>query len=158
MIPNDDRPTQLSELSQGEQNPLSKAISKGMWKDMWKAIVLVISFIALGFLLKGNMGYNNEIHFLPLAKQYGDPDWIPGDFYYDSAPSYRLLFLQLFAPFTLCFGFLGTSIIGRLVGYSFIASAIVFMAQKLELKLPILLLSLTLFLYLNPFLNLIFSV
>jgi len=119
-------------------------------KSLGKTIVLVVVFFSLGFLLKENMGYNNEIHFLPLAKQYGNPSWVPGDFYYNSPPSYRLLFLQLFAPLTILFGFLATSIIGRLIGYTFIATAIVFLTQKLELKLPSLLLALTLFLYLNP--------
>ena len=115
-----------------------------------KTIVLVVSWMALGFLLKENMGYNNEVHFLPLAKQFGDPAWVPGDFYYNSPPSYRLLFLQLFAPLTIHFGFLATSILGRLGGYTLIATAIVLIAQKLGIKLPTLLVALSLFLYLNP--------
>ena len=125
--------------------PLSKES-----QSLGKTIVLVVVFFALGFLLKENMGYNNEIHFLPLAKQYGNPTWIPGDFYYNSPPSYRLLFLQFFAPLTILFGFLATSIIGRLIGYTFVATAIVLLAQKLELKRPSLFLALTLFLYVNP--------
>lgn len=115
-----------------------------------KMIVVVVGWIALGFLLKENMGYNNEAPILPLAKQFGDPSWIPGDFYYNSPPSYRLLFLQLFAPLTIHFGFLATSILGRLAGYTLISIAIVLISQKLGIKLSTVLVALSLFLYLNP--------
>jgi len=115
-----------------------------------KTIVLVVGWMSLFFLLKENMGYNNEVAILPLAKQFGNPAWVPGDFYYSSPPSYRLLFVQLFAPLTIHFGFLATSILGRFAGYTLISTAIVLIAQKLEIKLPTLLVALSLFLYLNP--------
>ena len=114
-------------------------------------ILAVTAFLSLGFLLKGNMGNVNEVHFLPLAKQYADPNWIPGDWYYNEPPGYRLLFIALFGKLILAFGFLATSIIGRLLCYTLIASGLVFLGKKLGISLPALLVGIGLFLYVNHY-------
>lgn len=114
-------------------------------------ILAVTAFLSLGFLLKGNMGNVNEVHFLPLAKQYADPNWVPGDWYYNQPPGYRLLFIALFGRLTLVCGFLATSIIGRLLCYTLISSGLVFLGRKLAISLPPLLLGIGLFLYVNHY-------
>jgi hypothetical protein len=54
----------------------------------------VTAFLSLKLLLDSNMGGSgwNEVDVLPLAKHYADPTWIPGDWYLNQPPGYRLLF------------------------------------------------------------------
>ncbi len=98
----------------------------------------------------GGSGWN-EVDVLPLAKQYVDPTWIPGDWYLNQPPSYRLLFQTLFGSIAAAWGFLATSIIGRLLCYGLVASGLVLLSRKLNLSLPFLLLAVGLFLYVNPY-------
>jgi hypothetical protein len=98
----------------------------------------------------GGSGWN-EVDVLPLAKQYADPAWIPGDWYLNQPPGYRLLFQTLFGNIAAAWGFLATSIIGRLLCYALVASGLVLIGRKLSLSLPLLLLAVGLFLYVNPY-------
>jgi hypothetical protein len=98
----------------------------------------------------GGSGWN-EVDVLPLAKQYADPAWIPGDWYLNQPPGYRLLFQTLFGNIAAAWGFVATSIIGRLVCYGLVASGLVLIGRKLSLSLPLLLLAVGLFLYVNPY-------
>ncbi|NEP58235.1 MAG: hypothetical protein F6K31_14630 [Symploca sp. SIO2G7] len=111
----------------------------------------VTAFLSLGFLLKGNMGNVNEIHMLPLARQYAEPTWVPGDWYYNEPTGYRLLFVALFGHLTAAWGFLATSIIGRLIYYTLISSGLVFLGRKLGISLLSLLVGIGLFLFVNHY-------
>lgn len=95
------------------------------------------------------MGSVNEVDILPLAKQYADPTWIPGDWYLNQPPGYRLLFLALFGRLTVIWGFLATSMIGRLLCYSLVSSGLVLLGGRLGLSLPLLMLAVGLFLYIG---------
>ncbi len=109
-------------------------------------ILAVMAFLSLRLLFKDNMAWN-EVDVLPLARQYANPTWIPGDWYLNQPPGYRVLFQSLFGPLIVSWGFLATSITGRLLSYGLIAAGLVFIARKLGLNLLLLLLALTLFFY-----------
>ena len=114
-------------------------------------ILVVTAFLSLRLLLDYNMGGGgwNEIDVLPLAKQYVDHNWIPGDWYLNQSPSYRQLFQALFGRLIVTWGFLATSLIGRLLCYGLVASGLVFLGKKLSLSLPSLLLAVGLFIYVD---------
>ena len=83
--------------------------------------------------------------FYPLARHYVDPTWISEDWYLNQPPSYRMLFEFLFGNLIVAWGFLATSIIGRLVCYGLVALGLVLTGRKLGLNLPLLLLTVSLF-------------
>lgn len=112
-------------------------------------VLVVMGFFSLKFLLHENMGMANEVDVLPLAKQYADPTWIPGDWYLNQPPGYRLLFETLFGRLIVTWGFLATSMIGRLLCYGLVASGLVLIGRRLGLSLPLLLLAVVLFLSTN---------
>jgi hypothetical protein len=114
-------------------------------------ILIVMAFLSLKLLLEGNMGKVNEVDILPLAKQYAEPTWIPGDWYLNQPPGYRLLFLALFGSLAGKWGFLATSVIGRLLCYALVSSGLVLLSRRLGLSLPLLLLAVGLFLYEDRF-------
>jgi hypothetical protein len=88
-------------------------------------ILLVTALISLRWLLDGNMGSVNEVDVLPLALQHIDPTWILGDWYLNQPAGYRLLFETFAGHLILAWGFLGTSIVGRLACYGLVASGLV---------------------------------
>jgi hypothetical protein len=114
------------------------------------AVSVVTIFLGLNFLLKGNMGMVNELDILPFTRQHIDPSWMPEEFWLNQPGGYRLPFILLFGYLTTTVGFLGTSIIGRLVCYILISSGLVFLGRILGLRLLTLLVALCLFIYPNP--------
>lgn len=126
-----------------------RAVDKGL-RSLHRTclqILIVIAFLSFKLLLERNMGSVNEVDILPLAKQYADPTWIPGDWYLNQPPGYRLLFLALFGKLAVIWGFLATSLIGRLLCYSLVSSGLVLLGRRLGLSLPLLMLAVGLFLY-----------
>ena len=107
----------------------------------------VVALLSLKLLLVKNMGLNNEVNVLPLAKQYMDPAWVPGDWYLNQPPGYRMLFQMLFGKLIMIGGFLATSLAGRLLCYVLVALGIVRIGRRLDLSLPVLLTAVGLFLY-----------
>lgn len=110
----------------------------------------VVAFVSLRLLLDDNLGMVNEVDVLPLAKQFADPNWIPNDWYLNQSPGYRRLFATLVGQMIVTWGFLATSIIGRLVCYSLIALGLVLIGRCLGLQFPLLLTAVGVFLYANP--------
>ncbi|WP_224090895.1 DUF6798 domain-containing protein [Nostoc sp. MS1] len=108
--------------------------------------IIVLTFLCLRLLLGDNMSAWNEVDVLPLAKQYVEPTWIPGDWYLNQSPSYRVLFQSLFGRLIVSWGFLTTSIVGRLICYGLVAWGLVLIARQIGLHLVALLLALPLFL------------
>ncbi|MBD1847343.1 hypothetical protein H6F89_28835 [Cyanobacteria bacterium FACHB-63] len=106
----------------------------------------VLAFLSLSRLLDGNMGSANEVDVLPLAKQFANPNWIPNDWYLNQPAGYRFLFQSMFGWVAAQWGFLATSIIGRLFCYGLVAAGLVAIAKKINLSLPFLLLAISLFL------------
>lgn len=110
----------------------------------------VLAFLSLRLLFDDNVGMTNEVDVLPIAKQFADPNWIPQDWYLNQAPGYRFLFMVIFGNLAAGVGLLATSIIGRLLCYSLVALGLVLISRCLGLRLPLLLLAIGLFLYVNP--------
>ena len=108
----------------------------------WQATVLTV-FLSLRLLLGHNMDSSiwNEVDILPLAKHYADPSWVSQDWYLSQAGGYRFLFELTFGWLIVNFGFLATSILGRLCCYSLVAIGLVLIGQQLRLSLPFLLLA-----------------
>jgi hypothetical protein len=102
---------------------------------------IVFIFLSLRLLLDSNMsGFVwNEVDVLPLAKQFVDRSWIATDWYLNLETNYRFLFQAIFGWSIVHFGFLATSIVGRLICYALVAWGIVLLGQRLGLSLPYLL-------------------
>lgn len=130
-------------------NSVTKA-AIGLQKSTWLQILTITAFLSLKLLLDSNMGGTNEVDVLPLARQYATPTWIPQDWYLNQPPGYRLLFLAVFGKLAANWGFLATSLVGRLLCYALISSGIVLLGRQLDLSLPLLLLAVGLFLYISP--------
>lgn len=113
----------------------------------WVQWLAVFLFISLGFVLVENMGFSNEVDVLPLARQFTEPDWMPNDWYLNQPAGYRFLFSSLVGRLITAWGFLATSIVGRLFCYGLIAAGLVGIGRSLRLSLPYLLLAIALFLY-----------
>ncbi|WP_431655310.1 DUF6798 domain-containing protein [Pantanalinema rosaneae] len=113
-------------------------------------VLTVLAFISLKLLLDDNMGMTNEVDVLPLAKQFANSTWIAEDWYLNQSPGYRLLFALLFGKLIVAWGFLATSIVGRLICYGLVALGLVLIGECLGLTLPLLLTAIGLFLYSSP--------
>lgn len=109
-------------------------------------VLAIAALLCILQLLDGNMsGSTNEIDILPLAKQYANPNWVPGDWYLNQSPGYRLIFQILIGKSIVAWGFLATSILGRILCYCLIALGLVLIKRKLGLSLPLLLLAVFVF-------------
>lgn len=92
---------------------------------------------------------------MPSAKQYADPTWIPGDWLLNLPSDHRMLFEAFFGKLIVSWGFLASSIAGRLLCYCLVASGLVLISRKLGLSLLLLLLSVSLFLFPNDYRSLV---
>ncbi len=108
-------------------------------------IIAVLVLICLKDLLFDIMA-RNDIDALPLARQFADHSWVPGDWSVNQPPVYRVLFQTLFGWIIGKLGFLASSIIGRLFCYSLIAWGLVLIGRKLGLNLLLLMLAVAMFL------------
>jgi hypothetical protein len=108
-------------------------------------IIVVLLLLCLKELLFDIMA-SNDIDALPLARQFADPSWVPGDWSVNQPPIYRVLFQTLFGWMIASWGFLASSIIGRLLCYSLIAWGLVLIGRKLGLNLLLLMLAVAMFL------------
>ncbi len=124
---------------------LNSRFSTGVPVTLLSKILIVMALISLRWLLDGNLGPVNEADVLPLARQHVQPSWIPGDWYLNQPESYRLLFETLAGWLILACGFLASSIIGRLVCYGLVATALVQIGAQLRLKFLPLVLAIELF-------------
>ncbi len=111
----------------------------------------ITAFLCILQLLDANMSRSNEVDILPLAKQYANPNWVPGDWYLNQSPGYRLIFQILIGNLIVAWGFLATSIVGRILCYSLIASGLVLIKRRLGLSLPLLLLAIFAFMTAQSF-------
>jgi hypothetical protein len=113
------------------------------------AVLAVVALISLKLLLHGNMSTTdvNEGNVLPLAKQYIDSTWIPGDWYLNQPAGYRMPSQQLMGRMAVAWGFLTASIVGRLLCYTLVAWGLVRIARQLGLSFAGLLLAIGLWLY-----------
>lgn len=117
--------------------------------SLWLPVLLLVGLVSLRCLLAGNMGQVNETNILPFTRQQANPNWLPQDWYLNQPPGYRVPFIAIFGRMADAWGFLPTSIIGRLLGYTGLSAGLVFLSRRIGLSLPLLLLSMILFLYVN---------
>ena len=89
---------------------------------------------------------NNELDVLPVAYQFVNQGWLPGDWYLNLATAYRGPFNALAGPLAAAFGFKGAAIIGRLIVHTLFASAALVFLRTFRIRFAIGLLFLLLFL------------
>lgn len=118
-------------------------------RPFWLPVLLLVGVVSLRCLLVGNMGQVNETNILPFARQQFNPDWLAQDWYLNQPPGYRVPFIAIFGRMADAWGFLPTSIIGRLLGYTGLSAGLVFLSRRIGLSAPLLLLAMVLFLYVN---------
>ncbi|MDR9404111.1 MAG: DUF6798 domain-containing protein [Halothece sp. Uz-M2-17] len=124
----------------------ARRIKRSQWQFIIETLIIT-AFFCLCFLLEDNMGRVNEVNILPFARQHADPSWIPEDWYYNLPAGYRTPFIAIFGNMASVWGFLITSIVGRFLVFTLLASSLVFLARTLELKLISLLFAMTIFLF-----------
>ncbi len=124
------------------ENPVSRQ-HFSQWQLFFIQTLMVSAFFCLYFLLEENMGRVNEVNVLPFARQHADPSWIPKEWYYNLPGGYRTAFIFIFGNLAAKFGFLFTSIAGRFLAFTLIASGFVFLARTLKLTLISLLVAVT---------------
>lgn len=120
---------------------------KTIQQPIWVQFLVVLLLLCLEFLLLRNMSGSgwNETDVLPLAKQFVDPNWIPGDWYLNQPPTYRVLFQTLCGWMITTWGFLATSIVGRFLCYCLVAIGVVLLGRSLGLTTLFMLLAVNLF-------------
>ncbi|MGF1937879.1 MAG: DUF6798 domain-containing protein [Nostoc sp. ChiQUE02] len=114
-------------------------------------VLAITALLCILQLLDANMSRSNELDILPLAKQYANPNWVPGDWYLNQSPGYRLIFQILIGNLILAWGFLATSVVGRILCYCLIALGLVLIKRRLGLSLPLLLLAVFVFMTAQSF-------
>jgi hypothetical protein len=109
---------------------------------LWQTIAITL-VLSLRLLFDGNVEPKswNEADVLPLAKHYIDRQWISQDWYLDRGAGYRFLFQTIAGWLAIHFGFLATSIIGRLSCYILVAWGFVLIGKQLQLEFRYLLLA-----------------
>jgi hypothetical protein len=122
---------------------------KNAWWQVGLETLLLTAFISLKWLLDGNMGMVNEVDILPFARQHADPNWLPNDWYFNQPAGYRLPFIAVFGTMAAHWGFLATSIVGRLICYAWVTSGLIYLRHLLKLPSYLLFFALGLFLYAN---------
>jgi len=118
------------------------------WESSHKtglSVLAVLTLLCLSHLARGNMAVN-EANYIVVAKQYVNPSWIPKDWYLNQPIGHQALFAIIFGRLVEAWGFLVTSIVGRFLCYSLIASALFCLGRRLGLTLPLMLLAVTMFL------------
>jgi hypothetical protein len=134
----------LKLLGMSEKNLDDKSIlTTTLW--MVLEIIAVLALLCFKELFSDIMG-RNDIDALPLARQFADPSWVPGDWSVNQPPVYRVLFQTLFGSIIASWGFLASSIIGRVFCYTLIASGLVLIGRNLGLNLVLLMLAVAMFL------------
>jgi hypothetical protein len=113
-------------------------------------VLAIIFLLSLRFLLRDNVGQANELDVLPIARQFADPDWIPGDWYLNQPAGYRLLFNFIFGNLAAHWGLLATSIGGRLFCYGLVAIGLTLLGEQLGLTRKFTLLAVGLLLFVIP--------
>jgi len=96
-----------------------------------------IRFIIFGVLCLNYLSFtlsSNEEAYLPLAKQFIDPSWIPGSFNFSEWPGNRILF-QIIAGIGLkYFTFEQVAFTGRLIVFALIALPVGSLVKKLRIE------------------------
>ncbi|AFY37681.1 hypothetical protein Lepto7376_1329 [[Leptolyngbya] sp. PCC 7376] len=115
-------------------------------QSLFLEFFILLALLVFSHLLTDNMA-ENEVGKLMLAKQFISTDWLPNDWYLSQPQSYQAFFQLIFGKSILAWGFLATSIIGRIVYYSLISSSLILIARQIKLQFLPLLIAITLFLY-----------
>src|SRR5271169_3518307 len=109
------------------------------------AVLAVLALLCLSHLAQGNMAVNEPV-YLAVARQYVNAAWIPKDWFLNQPIGHQALFAIIFGRLVEAWGFLVTSIVGRFLCYSLIASALVCLGRRLGLILPLMLMAVSMFL------------
>ena len=89
---------------------------------------------------------NNETDVLPVAYQFANQTWLPGDWYLNLAAAYRGPFNAIAGPLVAAFGFKGAAVIGRLIVHTLFASAAFLFLRTFRIRFAVGLFFLFLFL------------
>ena len=104
----------------------------------------VFTILVLNLLLKNILGVNENV-VLAEARHFGDPSWIPGDWFLNQYIGYRLLFNAIFGQFARILPLYLVSIAGRFIIYFLFAIVIEKIVRTLEVHLAFVIPALVLF-------------
>ncbi|HSV98508.1 MAG TPA: DUF6798 domain-containing protein [Spirochaetota bacterium] len=104
----------------------------------------VFIILILNLLLKNILGVNENV-VLAEARHFGDPSWIPNDWFLNQYIGYRLLFNAIFGQLAMILPLYLVSIAGRLVIYFLFAIVIEKISRTLKIHLALIIPALVLF-------------
>jgi hypothetical protein len=104
----------------------------------------VFIILILNLLLKNILGVNENV-VLAEARHFGDPSWIPNDWFLNQYIGYRLLFNAIFGQLARILPLYLVSIAGRLVIYFLFAIVIEKISRTLKIHLALIIPALVLF-------------
>lgn len=95
-----------------------------------------VLFLMLVFFACFSPGFAyNEIDVLPSVKQFANRSWLPTDWYLNLQVGYRNLFNGIVGPLFGLMDFLPAAYVARLILYTFIAGAYLFLTRSLGLNM-----------------------
>jgi len=104
----------------------------------------VFIILILNLLLKNILGVNENV-VLAEARHFGDPSWIPGDWFLNQHIGYRLVFNAVFGMVSRALPLWLVSIAGRILTYLLFAIVIEKIVRTLEVHLSLVVPALVLF-------------
>jgi hypothetical protein len=134
--------TKTNDLEFPSSQPLS-ALSRWNWLLQWLTLVAILS---LKLILKENM-VSNECAVLPPARHFADPSWVAGDWFLSQPAGYRIFFDWCFGGWIATWGFLTTSIVGRLICYAISAAGLLAIGKRIGLSASVLFCAVVIFLH-----------
>jgi hypothetical protein len=96
---------------------------------LWLTVFLLA---CLAFALDHNMS-SNEAVYLPKAKHFADPNYMPGDWILNQSVPYQYAFDSVMAPLTLTLPLVWVSILGRIIGYAVLSIGLARIARKFDM-------------------------
>lgn len=119
---------------------LCPVMNRSLLKDpgivpLWQYFLLVFGILALNKL--GFDASGGEEHYLSFARQYVDPDWIPGSFTLTEFAGTRIVFQWIMGFFMSHFSFEAVVFGSRLVNFLLIGLPVAMLFKELKFTLPL---------------------
>jgi hypothetical protein len=111
-----------------------QTINKAIIGSFEKIDLRILLFIILCINLLSFIPSNNEEAYLPLAKQFIDPSWMPHSFMFNEWPGNRLIFQYITGFFLKYYEFEPFVFFARMAVFLFISIPVAAIFKKLEIK------------------------
>ncbi len=98
-------------------------------------VASVFALLSINFAVGENVT-QSELDVLALAKQFANPDWLPGDWQLNEPVTARLAFVVVLYPLVKFLPLVAVSIIGRLTGFAILSLGLAMIGRRIRLNAP----------------------